>query len=146
MTRLNSIRGLKIESGIENTLSQEANEKFQKGKARHGIIKVPYIGSVLSVNHYKWGHYTKKEVKEWMRDLGWEVKTLHLDTWKLPITITCDGYFKFKNKYPDLSNLAKCTLDAIEDGSGINDKNFKWHDGDIKQADPPYLILKFEEA
>jgi Holliday junction resolvase RusA-like endonuclease len=115
-------------------------------KARHEIIKVAYPGSVISVNHYKFRHYTRPEAKAFMEDIAWLVKRLHLEEWTLPLTITCDGYFKSLKKRPDLSNLAKTILDAIQLGSGVNDKNFKWNDGDVFLSKEPYLLITIKEA
>ncbi len=65
-----------------------------------------------------------------MDALGWLVKTAHLEDWKLPLTVQCDGRFKDKRSTPDLSNLSKVILDAIQDASGVNDSNMRWRDGE----------------
>ena len=66
----------------------------------------------------------------------------------MPISVTCSGKFKDKNNTPDLSNLSKCILDAIEELTGINDRNYRWHDGAIvwKKDEEPELLIYIEEA
>jgi len=120
--------------------------------ARREAIRIPYPGSVISVNHYQGrrrdgGTYIKPEAQAWMTELGWVAKLLHLDDWELPLHITCDGFFRNERAAPDLSNLAKCALDAIEEVCNHNDKDFRWHDGKrvigVKEA--PYLLLTISE-
>ena len=99
-------------------------------------IEIQYPGSVISVNHYQGrrkdgGTYVKPRAKEWMEELGWCIKQLHLEEWNLPLHIRCSGRFQDRRSIPDLSNLSKCTCDAIEEITGINDQNYRWHDGDI---------------
>jgi Holliday junction resolvase RusA-like endonuclease len=110
-------------------------------------VKIPYLGAVLSVNHYKIkGRFTRPEVKRWMNDLAWSIQEYRVD-WskvKLPLDVTCSGTFK-DNRYPDLSNLAKVTLDSIQSATGINDKYFRWHDGTVTVGGYPELIIKIEE-
>ncbi len=109
-------------------------------------IKMPYIGKALSVNHYKYGdgYRTRKETKEWMYMLGWLIKSHHIEEWKLPLKVTCDGVFKDKRSQPDLSNCSKVILDAIEETTGINDRDMRWHDGTVEYGEPE-LIITIEE-
>jgi len=117
--------------------------------ARYEIIKIDYIGSVISVNHYKYagGRFTRKETKQWMEELGWLIKPLHFEDWTLPLGITCDGVFRDLRSAPDLSNLSKVICDAIEEVTGINDKNFRWHDGErvIDKSKSPFLLITIRE-
>lgn len=120
-------------------------------KERQAVIEMDYPGSVISVNHYKgWADdgntFTRKEAKDWMEELGWTIKPLHLERWRLPLTIRCSGTFKDKRSTPDLSNLSKCTLDAIEDATGINDRGMRWQDGDITYGDKPVLTIEITEG
>ena len=116
--------------------------------SRQEIIKIPYIGGVLSVNHYlgrnkKGGLYIKKEVLSWKAEFQWLLKKCHLEEYKLPLHVTCSGYFKDLRSAPDLSNLSKISLDSIQELTGINDKNFRWHDGErLTGYKEPYLIIK----
>jgi len=105
-------------------------------------VKMPYISSVLSVNHYKYagGIYTKPEVKAWMEELGWLIKSSRIEEWDLPLEVRCDGTFKDKGHQPDLSNLSKVVLDAIEETTGVNDRNMRWRDGDVSYGEPGLLI------
>ena len=110
-------------------------------------IRMPYIGGVLSVNRYKYrgGFYTKREVRDWMDMLGWMVKGQHIQEWFLPLKVTCDGVFKDKRSQPDLSNLSKVILDAIEESTGINDRDMRWCDGEVRYGEPQELIITIEE-
>ena len=113
-------------------------------------IRMPYIGKALSVNHYKYGdgYRTKKETREWMYMLGWVIKSHHIEDWKLPLKVTCDGVFKDKRSQPDLSNLSKVILDAIEETTGVNDKNYRWRDGSvtIDKTEEPRLVITISEG
>lgn len=112
-------------------------------------IELPYIGGILSVNHYKFfgGRYTRPEVKQWMERLGWSIKFYHIEDWGLPLIVTCSGRFRDK-RVPDLSNLSKVILDAIEEATGVNDKNMRWRDGDVflSKDEDPCLIITIEEV
>lgn len=108
-------------------------------------VEVPYIGGILSVNQYKHkgGLYTKPEVKAWMEELGWLVKLAHIEDWKLPLVVTCSGQFRDHRSVPDLSNLSKVILDALEEVSGVNDRDMRWRDGEasvIPNEDPVLFI------
>jgi len=116
-------------------------------------ISIPYPGDVISVNHYRGrrrdgGEYVKAEAQAWMDALGWMIKQHHIEDWRLPLDVNCDGVFRDLNNCPDLSNLSKCTLDAIEEVIGINDRNMRWHDGTptIDKARPPELTITIQEA
>ena len=111
-------------------------------------ISMRYPGSVISVNHYKYkGRYTKREARDFMEALGWMVKPHHLEEWRLPLSVRCDGVFRDKRSCPDLSNLAKICLDAIEDTCGVNDQNYRWQDGDIliRKDEKPTLLITIKE-
>ena len=110
-------------------------------------VEMEYIGKELSVNHYKYyTRYTKRETKEWMEELGWRIATKHLDDWRLPLTVTCSGRFRDKRSTPDLSNLSKVILDAIQEVTTINDKHMRWRDGEITYGEEPTLFITIEEA
>ncbi len=108
-------------------------------------VEIEYPGSIISVNHYKFGYYTKREVKDWMAELGWSIKQYHIEDWKLPLRVTCDGRFKDKRSQPDLHNLSKVILDAIEETTGINDRDMRWRDGTVKYGEPT-LWITIEEV
>ena len=107
-------------------------------------VGMPYIGKVLSVNHYKYlGKYTRREVIDWMEELGWKLKPYHIEDWGIPLKVTCDGVFRDNRSTPDLSNLSKVVLDAIEDVTDVNDKNMRWRDGKVtinKNSEPTLWI------
>jgi len=117
-------------------------------------IEMPYIGSCITVNHYlgkrksHYGFYVKGETQAWKDELGWKIKSAHIEDWRLPLKVRCSGQFRDKRSQPDLSNLSKVILDAIEETTGVNDSNFRWRDGDItidKTADP-ILLITIEET
>ena len=118
---------------------------------RKETIIMPYIGD-LSVNHRLGkrkggGYYVKQSVKNWNEEFGWKIKGLHIGEWRLPISVKCDGVFKDERSAPDLSNLSKTILDAIEDTCGVNDKNYRWYDGYrvINNKEKPYLLITIGE-
>jgi hypothetical protein len=87
--------------------------------------------------------YLKREAREWMDELGWSIKVMHVEEWPLPLEVRCSGTFRSKREAPDLSNLSKVTLDAIQEVTGLNDRGFRWHDGQrliIKNAEPVLTI------
>lgn len=83
-------------------------------------VEMPYFGQ-LSENNYKLpNRCTKPEVKAWMRELANKVS--HLP--KADYTIGVHGCF-LDERRPDIPNLFKVILDAVQDGIGINDKHFQ---------------------
>lgn len=108
-------------------------------------VSMPYVGCILSVNHYKYkAMYTKPETKAWMEELGWLIKSSHIEEWKLPLVVQCSGQFKDKRSQPDLSNLSKVILDAIEETTGVNDKNYRWRCGSVSYGEPTLWITIVE--
>jgi len=115
-------------------------------------VSIGYPGSVISVNHYTGrrkdgGTYVKAEARAFQVELGWLLKTAHIEDWNMPIHVTCSGLFKDKANTPDLSNLSKVILDGIEELTGVNDQNYRWHDGAIawKKDEIPMLQITVEE-
>ncbi len=87
------------------------------------MIRMPYIGGVLSENFYKRRNYnTKGVVKSWKALL-----TEHVEKGDLPkasrYQIGVKGFFKDERR-PDISNLFKIISDAVQDGLQVNDKYF----------------------
>jgi len=111
-------------------------------------VKMDYIGKELSVNHYKYKYYTKPEVKEWMDELGWLIKGHHIEEWRLPLKVTCDGVFKDKRSQPDIQNLMKVICDSIEAVTTINDKYFETETGTgiIDKGKDPELTITISEV
>lgn len=122
--------------------------------AKHSVtIGIYYPGMVITVNHYRGrrrdgGDYVKNDALAWREALGWLIKSHHIEDWQLPLSVTCSGVFRDGNHAPDLSNLSKCTLEAIQEVTGINDKDMRWHDGDrlIDAWREPELYITIEEA
>ena len=139
MTSLNEFK----EQALKDPNARKEYDKLKPIPPKLTEIKValPYIGDCLSVNHYKYrGRYTKRETREWMEQLGWLIKAQHIEDWKLPLHITCDGVFRDKRSQPDLSNLSKVILDAIEEVTNINDREMRWHDGEVNYGEPMLMI------
>lgn len=117
-------------------------------------VEMPYIGSCLSNNHYKGrrrdgGEFVRKETREWMQDLGWLIKTSHIEAWHLPLQVRCDARFDYyadKRRVCDISNFCKVVLDAIEEVSGVNDRSMRWQDGEVSYGEPALLTITITEA
>ena len=120
--------------------------------AKQETIQMDYIGDCLSVNHYLGrrkggGYYVKQETKDWKEQFQWLLNRCHLEDFQLPLEVTCSGWFKDERSAPDLSNLSKVILDSIEELSGINDKDMRWHDGKrVIGEKSPYLIITISES
>jgi Holliday junction resolvase RusA-like endonuclease len=97
------------------------------------VVTMHYIGGILSVNRYKTREgAVKSQVQRWMEDLAWAVSF----EWRKkrlepPIRVRLDGYFK-DPRVPDLHNLHKVIGDALENGLGINDREFRFEDGEVR--------------
>lgn len=119
---------------------------------RCDAIKIDYPGDCISVNHYLGrrkggGYYVKQEAKDWIEEFQWLLKKCHLEEYKLPIEVTCSGYFKDERSAPDLCNLSKIIMDAIEELIEVDDKDFRWHDGmRIIGVKEPYLLIALKEG
>jgi len=94
-------------------------------------IIMPYIGRVLSVNYYKVvgrggvkTNRTKPETERWMGELADKVRGLPFGS---NLTIKLFGKFR-DERVPDLSNLHKVIADAVAEGLGVDDKDFKFVD------------------
>ena len=112
-------------------------------------ISMPYIGKSLSCNHwkYKGGLYTRKETKQWMDALGWQLKPHHVEDWRQPITVRIDGVFKNLRSCPDLHNIGKPVYDSIEEVTGLNDRNYKTETGEplIRHDEEPTILITIRE-
>jgi len=109
-------------------------------------IVMPYIGGVLSENAYKMPtRGTKWVVKRWMRELAQKVALLGMEDGK---TYRIGVHGKFcDERRPDISNLFKVISDAIQFGSGVNDKNFRMVDEGYETGClNPELVITIESA
>ena len=120
---------------------------------REATVEIEYIGKELSVNHYlgrgkRGGFYVKPEVVAWKAELGWTVKELVLDEWKLPLKIIVSGEFKDKRSCPDIHNLLKIICDSIEEVTNLNDRDFRTETSEPKITGTlkPVLWIKIEES
>jgi len=114
-------------------------------------IQINYPGNCISVNHCLGkrkggGYYVKPETKAWKEEFQWLLKKCHLEEFKLPLEVTCSGWFKNERAAPDLSNLSKIIMDSIQELTGVNDKDFRWRDGDRTiGAKEPFLLITIRE-
>ena len=119
--------------------------------SRREAIQINYPGNCISVNHYLGkrkggGYYVKDQTKRWKCEFQWLLKKCHLEEFKLPLEVTCSGWFKNERSAPDLSNLSKIIMDSIQELIGVNDKDFRWRDGDrIIGVKEPYLLITIRE-
>ncbi len=115
-------------------------------------IRIDYPDSCISVNHYLGrraggGYYVKPEAIAFKQELQWLLKHCHLEDYKLPLEVTCSGWFKDERSAPDLSNLSKVIMDSIQDLIFVNDKEYRWHDGTRNIGEKhPYLIITISES
>jgi len=111
------------------------------------VVNIEYPGAFISVNHYKYKHFTKPEAKQWAETLGWLIKAAlaqytmpPIEDWNQPITVRVDGVFKDKRSAPDLHNLLKIICDVVEEVSGINDRTFLTETGGVTYGEPRLTI------
>ncbi len=115
-------------------------------------VQLSYPGDCISVNHKfgrrrDGGQYVKQTTKDWMTEFQWLLKHCHLENYKLPLEVTCSGWFKDERSAPDLSNLSNVILNSIEELIGGNDKDYRWHDGTRNIGEKhPYLIITISES
>ena len=126
---------------------------MRESEVRTITVGMEYIGAVLSVNHYMGrtpdgSQYVKKEARQWMSDLGWLIKTAHIEDWKQPITVHLEGHFRDARSCPDLHNLLKCVCDGIQELTGLNDRGFQTATGEpeIDGNEEAELFITITEA
>jgi len=99
---------------------------FEVSKSQWVII-IPYIGGVLSKNAYKFKtRGTKPEVKAWMESLAYKAREIEVPKYPQYL-VKVKGYF-WDNRRPDIHNLFPVIADALQEGLGVNDKNFRMVD------------------
>jgi len=95
-------------------------------------ITMPYIGSALSINHWYYER-TRKNTKEdakWMADLAEKAAEIPPTFRLYPVTVELRGTFKDRRSVPDLHNLHKVIGDALANGLGMDDVDFRFADKD----------------
>ena len=111
-------------------------------------VEMPYIGNVLSVNHcYTMTKHLKPEARKWREALAFAVRNqFSLKTPLVkPVRVQVWGIFVNKREQPDLDNLAKIILDAVELGTGINDRDMRFEARGVRYGSPPTLIIEIGE-
>jgi len=112
-------------------------------------VVMPYIGQALSVNSYRvrigrrLTTRIRPEVKLWMGQLAEKVKGVETDG-----NLTGELFGKFiDGRVPDLPNLHKVIGDALKEGLGVDDRDFKFVDlGYDTGYDRPVLEINLEGA
>ena len=81
-----------------------------------------------------------------MNDLAWAAKRLRTIPVP-PLRIKVSGYFRDGRSVPDLSNLHKVIGDALKVGLGVDDRHFRFEDGEVVTgADEPKIVIEVRRA
>ena len=118
------------------------------------VIVLPYIGRVLSINHYRYRRTgpIRRETKRWMDDLAQRVA----DLWAKQdapsiLYVKLSARFRDRRSAPDLANLHKVIGDAIEAGLAkagkpLDDRYYRFEDEgfttDKHQEPQVYIVLE----
>ncbi len=71
--------------------------------------------------------YIKSDVRRWMDDLAWMISAWSRSCkfeWTPPLKVLISGTFKDKRACPDVHNFIIVIADAIQEGLGINDRDY----------------------
>ena len=118
---------------------------------RRALIKMAYIGAVITQNHYLGrngkAHYVKAEAADWQNDLIWEIKRCGIQDWREPLHVKLSGVFKNKRECPDLINM-KLLFDGIQKATGLNDKFYSTETNApvINNSVEPYILIEIREV
>jgi len=109
-------------------------------------VEMAYLGGILSVNRYKWGVFTRPEVRQWMDELAFIIRTMVNSQnikFDVPLKVKVGGQFKDKRSMPDADNTLKIIGDSISMGLGIDDKHFIYETKpfSVVKAQQPKLIM-----
>ena len=105
-------------------------------------VEMAYLGGVLSVNRYKWGVFTRPEVRQWMDELAFIIRVMVNSQglkFDVPLKVRVNGQFKDKRSMPDADNTLKIIGDSVSMGLGIDDKHFFYET-------KPFSVAKGDEA
>ena len=105
-------------------------------------IEMAYLGGVLSVNRYKWGIFTRPEVRQWMDELAFIIRAMVNSQnikFSLPLKVQVDGQFINKRAMPDADNTLKIIGDSVSMGLYINDKHFVYET-------KPFSVAKAQQS
>jgi len=95
-------------------------------------VEMPYIGSVITVNHMYWhqqhrgSFFLRPAAKDWRNALSLLIQnTAFRERWEAlpPLKVIVSGQFKDRRSTPDLHNL-KLIADAVETATGLNDRHY----------------------
>ena len=105
-------------------------------------VEMSYLGGILSVNRYKWGVFTRPEVRQWMDELAFIIRVMVNSQglkFDVPLKVRVGGQFKDKRSMPDADNTLKIIGDSVSMGLGIDDKHFIYET-------KPFSVVKGDEA
>ena len=98
-----------------------------KGQLNCIQIVMVYVPS-CSKNAYKFRDGSiKPEVRQWMDDLAWMISAWSRGegvTCTPPLKVLISGTFKDGRSCPDVHNFVTVIADAIQEGLGINDREY----------------------
>ena len=106
------------------------------------MVGMDYPGQQISKNHLWRGgsrRYGMNDVaKSWRRTLADSIQNALLAQFgaaasniKPPVTVRVAGRFVDRKNAVDLHNLGELVCDAVQEGTGINDKHFKLETGTV---------------
>jgi hypothetical protein len=106
------------------------------------MVGMDYPGKEISKN-YLWRNGNRRHgmnptAKKWKRVLADSVTSALLAQFgtaahniKPPVTVRISGSFTDRNHAVDLHNLGELVCDAVQEGTGIDDKHFKLETGTV---------------
>jgi len=116
-------------------------------------VEVSYPGTLISRGSYRsrsknGTNYVIKEARQWMRGLEWTLAPYHMESWQLPLEVTCDSIFQEVEsaQFSNPDNLKDCILETIWSVTGIKDLEVHWLAGNINRGDRTALLLTIKEA
>ena len=114
-------------------------------------VAIPYIGSVISVNHaYIHGRFLRPAAKSWRDVLAMIVKMemaeKEIGDLTPPLTVMVEGRFRNWRSAPDLHNLHKLIADAVQMATRINDKHIRMADGERwASSEEPMIFVEISD-
>jgi hypothetical protein len=116
-------------------------------------VEVAYPGILILSGDYRsrsknGTDYVIKEARQWMRGLEWTLAPYHMESWQLPIEITCESIFQdvSSDQFPNLKNIKGCILETISSVTGMKDLKVHWTEGNVNRGDRTALVLTIKEA
>jgi len=112
-------------------------------------VEMEYL-PVLSKNAYKTREgFIKRACIDWMDELAWAIRVLlNGQNIKLepPLNILVELEVSGVGRLPDTQNMIDVLADAIENGTGINDKDFIIRTIPARRGDDSKIIITIKEG